>query len=74
MRVFLPDGTSEILSNDFIMDSPDDLSIVEKIESLLKDQVSLKEQMKRNRFKSQEFSMLKNLESTLDIVQRFGNF
>jgi len=67
-------GASEILSNDFIMDSPDDLSIVEKIESLLKDQVSLKEQMKRNRFKSQEFSMLKNLESTLDIVQRFGNF
>ena len=74
MRVFLPYCASEILSNDFIMDSPDDLSIVEKIESLLKDQVSLKEQMKRNRFKSQEFSMLKNLESTLDIVQRFGNF
>jgi len=66
-------GASEILQNDFIMDYPGDLSIVEKIDFLLKDEKSLKEQMKLNRLKSQEFSMLKNLESTLEIVQSFGN-
>jgi len=64
-------GASEILQNKFIMEHPGDLSIVDKIDSLFKDEKYLKSQMKGNRVKSEEYSIQKNLESTLDIVDRY---
>jgi UDP-glucose:(heptosyl)LPS alpha-1,3-glucosyltransferase len=61
-------GASEILDDNFIMDGFNDFSIVSKIDKLLKDQVKLDDIKKDNRLKSQQFSIEKNLEATLKII------
>ena len=66
-------GASEILDDYFIMDGCGDFSIVSKIDELLKNQVKLDSIKKNNRLKSQQFSIEKNLEATLRIIDEVIN-
>jgi UDP-glucose:(heptosyl)LPS alpha-1,3-glucosyltransferase len=66
-------GASEILDDNFIMDGSGDFSVVLKIDELLKDQIKLDDVKKNNRLKSQQFSIEKNLEETLKIINEVIN-
>jgi len=66
-------GASEILDDNFIMDGSDDFSAVLKIDELLKDQIKLDDVKRNNRLKSQQFSIEKNLEETLKIINEVIN-
>jgi len=66
-------GVSEILNDEFIMDNPQDFSIVKKIDKLLADQVSLKKVQKSNKLLSEQFSIEKNLSETLKVVNEVIN-
>ena len=63
-------GASEILHDNFIMNDPNDLSIVTKIDSLLQHEDLLQEEAARNRKLSQQFSIQKNLLNTLDVIHK----
>lgn len=66
-------GGGELLGKEFIMQNPYDLSIVDRIDELLVDDNSLKKIKQTNRKKSQEFSIEKNLELTLNIIDEVIN-
>jgi len=66
-------GASEILDDNFIMDGSGDFSVVLKIDELLKNQIKLDDVKKNNRLKSQQFSIEKNLEETLKIINEVIN-
>ena len=61
-------GASEILDEAYVMATPDDLSIVPKLELLLKDEKRLQEVKKRNLEIVQNFSIEKNVEETLKVI------
>lgn len=61
-------GGSELLSREFIMKNPSDFSIVEKIDKLLVNIKDLRSNQEFNRKKSKNFSIEKNLEQTLNII------
>ncbi len=61
-------GASEILDDEFVMDTSQDLSVVQKIDKLLSDKEALKVVKKSNRSKSKQFSIEKNLSETLRVI------
>ena len=66
-------GASEILDGYFIMDKPEDFSIVERINDLLNNQVKLQKIKHGNRVKSKKFSIENNLSETLKIINEVIN-
>ena len=66
-------GASEILDGEFIMSTSMDLSVVNKIEKLLTDKKLLKTVKKRNKYKSKQFSIEKNLSETLKVIDEVVN-
>ncbi len=62
-------GASEIIGKNFIMKSPDDLSIIASIDSLLDNPASLQGIKQTNKLKSNEFSINNNLKNTLKVVK-----
>ena len=63
-------GAKEILDKNFIMESPFDLSVISKIEFLLGNKVALNKEKETNKKISQQFSIEKNLEKTLEIINK----
>ena len=66
-------GASEILDENYIMDNPEDYIVASNINNLLSDQVKLNNIKQKNRLKSLEFSIEKNLSETLDIINEVIN-
>ena len=66
-------GACEILDSEFIMSSPRDLSVVEKIDKLFLDKKTLQRVQDNNRSKSQEFSIERNLSETLKVIDEVIN-
>jgi len=66
-------GASEILDDYFIMDRPEDFSIVERINDLLNNQDKLQKIKHENRVKSKQFSIENNLSETLKIINEVIN-
>ena len=66
-------GASEILDNEFVMDNPEDLSVVQKIDKLLLNKEALRIVKKSNRDKSKEFSIEENLSETLKVINEVIN-
>lgn len=66
-------GGGEILNKEYIMDNPNDFSVVGKIDSLLADRIRLKKNQENNRQISKQFSIEKNLELTLKIIDEVIN-
>ena len=61
-------GSSELLDNEFIMQSPDDISVIQKINNLLENSDKLAMIQEKNRLKSKQFSIEKNAAETLKII------
>jgi len=66
-------GAHEILQDDYVMQSPTDYSIVKKIELLLESPEALTSIKDQNRLKSQHFSIKKNMQKTLEIINGVMN-
>jgi len=66
-------GASEILGNEFIMNNPKDFSVVDRIDKLLKNTKKLNEIQIKNRIESKKFSVEKNLENTLRVINEVIN-
>lgn len=69
----MQNGASEIIGREFIMQNPLDFTVVEKINMLLKNKELLKEVQDHNRHKSKQFSIEKNLELTLNLIDEVIN-
>ena len=63
-------GASEILNEDYVMNEPYDASVISSIDNLLKNQVLLKQEKVKNRKISKLFSIEKNLELTLKVINK----
>ena len=63
-------GASEVLSENRIMKTPKDFSIVESIEKLFLDPELLEKEKNNNIRKSKEFSVDKNLSKTLKVINK----
>jgi UDP-glucose:(heptosyl)LPS alpha-1,3-glucosyltransferase len=61
-------GASELLDSEFIMQSPDDISVIRKINYLLENSDKLALIKEKNRFKSKQFSIEQNLYKTLKVI------
>jgi len=66
-------GASEIVDDYFIMDRPEDFSIVERVNVLLNNQAKLQKIKHENRVKSKQFSIENNLSETLKIINEVIN-
>lgn len=66
-------GGSELLDSEFIMPSPDDISVIHKINNLLENRNKLAMIQEKNRLKSKQFSIEKNVTETLKIVDETIN-
>jgi UDP-glucose:(heptosyl)LPS alpha-1,3-glucosyltransferase len=66
-------GASEILDNEFIMNSPQDFSVVSSINNLLKNDNKLIEVKLKNRVKAEQFTIESNLDKTMKIINEFIN-
>jgi len=66
-------GASELLSHEYIMQKPTDFSIINKIDKLLENTPSLKLTQENNRARSKQFSIEKNFEKTLKIIDEVIN-
>jgi len=64
-------GASEILDKEFIMDHANDYSVSEKINNLLRNSEKLEFEKKKNRKKSIQFSIKRNLEETIEQIRSF---
>ena len=67
------DSFSEIIDKEFVMSNPKDFSVVKKIDGLLDDPSSLDEKKQKNLRISQKFSIEKNCEKTLELINRHFN-
>jgi UDP-glucose:(heptosyl)LPS alpha-1,3-glucosyltransferase len=63
-------GASEILEDEFIMKSSNDMSIVNLINKLFKDEGLLDKLMKHNQLEAKNFSIEKNLRKTLNVIEK----
>jgi len=61
-------GASEVLDSGFIMNNPNDFSVIKAIEELFNNSSKLKNVKKENKLKSQKFSVENNLQKTLRII------
>lgn len=66
-------GASEILDDEFIMDDSIDYSIIEKIDDLLEDTEKLKIVKERNLQIVQNFSIERNVQETLKVINEVLN-
>ena len=66
-------GGSELLDSEFIMQSPDDISVIQKINKLLENSDKLEMIKEKNRFKSKQFSIENNAAETLKIIDEIIN-
>ena len=66
-------GASEIIDDYFIMDRPEDFSIVERVNDLLNNKTKLQKIKHENRVKSKQFSIENNLSETLKIINEVIN-
>ena len=66
-------GASEILDGGFIMNNPQDFSVVQKIDNLLLNKDRLKSIQDNNREVSKKFSIEKNLSETLKVINEVVN-
>ena len=66
-------GGSELLDSEFIMQSPDDISVIQKINNLLENSDKLEMIKEKNRFKSKQFSIENNAAETLKIIDEIIN-
>ena len=66
-------GASEILDNEFVMKTPLDFSVVQKIDKLLSNKEALKVIQKNNKSKSMRFSIENNLSETLKVINEVIN-
>jgi len=64
-------GAAEILDERFVMKNPHDVAILEMLERLLDDEPFLGEIKAANRVKSAEFSVERNLDETLKVLEAF---
>ena len=67
-------GSSELLDSEFIMQSPDDISVIQKINNLLENSDKLAMIQEKNRLKSKQFSIEKNVAETLIIIDEIIQF
>ena len=63
-------GASEILDKDFIMDNPYDTKVISYIDNLLCDKPALDKEKRENKNKSELFSIEKNLNTTLEVINQ----
>ena len=61
-------GGSELLDSEYIMQSPDDISVIRKINNLLENSDKLAMIKEKNRLKSKQFSIEQNLYKTLKVI------
>jgi UDP-glucose:(heptosyl)LPS alpha-1,3-glucosyltransferase len=61
-------GASEILDKNFIMNNPYDYKVPSSIDNLLADKAALNEIKNKNKKTSQLFSIKKNLDKTLEVI------
>ncbi len=66
-------GASEILDDEFVMDTSKDFSVVQKIDRLLSDKETLEIIKENNYSKSKQFSIEKNLSETLKVINEVIN-
>ncbi len=66
-------GASEILNNDFVMDNPNDFSVITRINHLLENPSKLDDIKKANRLKVKKFSIENNLQKTLKVINEVIN-
>ena len=66
-------GASELLNDKDVMKDPKDFSVVNRIDSLLKNKNYLEEVKKNNRLRASNFTMADNLNNTLDIILKAQN-
>ena len=66
-------GSSELLDSEFIMQSADDISVIQKINNLLENSDKLEMIKEKNRFKSKQFSIENNAAETLKIIDEIIN-
>jgi UDP-glucose:(heptosyl)LPS alpha-1,3-glucosyltransferase len=66
-------GGSELLDSEFIMQSPDDISVIQKINNLLENSDKLAMIQEQNRLKSTKFSIENNVAETLKIINEIIN-
>jgi UDP-glucose:(heptosyl)LPS alpha-1,3-glucosyltransferase len=66
-------GASEILNNDFVMDNPNDFSVITRINHLLENPSKLDDIKKENRLKVKNFSIENNLQKTLKVINEVIN-
>ena len=66
-------GASEILNNDFVMDNPNDFSVITRINHLLENPSKLDDIKKENRLKVKNFSIENNLKETLKVINEVIN-
>jgi len=66
-------GASEILNPEFVMSSPDDMSVIKKIDDLVKDRALLSMIKMQNMDTSKQFSVDRNLTETLRAIDEVIN-
>ena len=66
-------GAGELLDSECIMRSPDDISVIQKINNLLSNSDKLEMIKEKNRFKSTQFSIKNNAAETLKIIDEIIN-
>lgn len=66
-------GAHEILTSKFIMETPDDFEIVHTINALLSDSTEMEKIKRDNRYTAENFSIEKNMEETLSVLNRVNN-
>ncbi|WP_292655811.1 glycosyltransferase family 4 protein [Nitratifractor sp.] len=64
-------GASEILPKAWVMDRPNDLSIVETIDRFLSDPVQLEQSSRKARTIVEQYPIERNVRETLELIQRY---
>jgi UDP-glucose:(heptosyl)LPS alpha-1,3-glucosyltransferase len=69
----MQNGASEILNKEFLMQSPSDYSVVDKINKLISDPIKIKSIQEENFSMSRNFSIDNNLKQTIDLIDEVTN-
>ncbi len=69
----MQNGASEIIDKEFLMQSPSDYSVVDKINKLISDPIKIKSIQEENLSMSRNFSIDNNLKQTIDLIDEVTN-
>ena len=69
----MQNGASEIVDKEFLMQSPSDYSVVDKINKLISDPIKIKSIQEENLSMSRNFSIDNNLKQTIDLIDEVTN-